>query len=901
MALVAPTPYVRPAPVVVQRHAAPQVVGQVAPQQALRAEQAILWRPAKRVVGPGGAVVCSPNLFWAPQSRCPVGEGVVAYSTEDKLEFAYDAFNAGRDFGPLDIARTVMYCRWVDALCQAHAGCNALVHITSDTIMQHRTNTVTLCGAYLVLVLGYSPEDAFRPFAAEPVTPFLDCRGESASGGAIGAEDEAEFELSVLDVLRGLAHARNLGWLDYRTFGVEDHASMLRPEHGDMSWLLPGKALALASPWAEPQDQDGLPVCTPALLTPYFQRHGVGMVVQCNAPEREEEGERRRLLCYEPHSFEELGIRHVHMPFEDGGCPSVDIVLNFLELVQTCGCNYAVHCRSGLGRTATLIGAYAMLHFGFTARSFIGWARVMRPGTVHGCQQQYLCNMERYIKPGQHGVAQPGALNQLYALDHRERLQLLPRRELRFWALDVGIPAAQTRHLSSAEVIERILMVQGVHVPLASKPAASPPQAQTYVEQCAQSRPPPSAALRAPDPAPAHRAAVHQAAPVGLVATPQGTVLLPPTVPTTVGMVAPPTTVVVPSTTSAAPAAISRAAVAPTTILTTPSSSIPSAVSSYSYAGTSTATSSTAPSALSGPYPAVRAAAAGPYVAPQTPMQGIPAVAAAATAPASVPVAEGAGLSAAIASLSRGLMSSSPAAEVRGGSRLLAAGTVPESSTGLGLGSDRAAAAGLLAAAKVDEWDEVLRYLRLLMAVQADGAPSWESVRGLVEQLRDVYRTKGDAAGGGSSAASAVADAQAAKALAEARAKREAAAREAELRETELREAQQQAREMQRQCEQLKFQLSLEREARQRVSDQGDPFIRDTLTVGRDDTRKALWGLQAAGPAAGTVEGSELDAKVKSQPAEAEPPWDDARRSIERLRDQFQLAVQQARVTIAAS
>mmetsp|Transcript_28969 Transcript_28969/g.90282 ORF Transcript_28969/g.90282 Transcript_28969/m.90282 type:complete len:203 (+) Transcript_28969:202-810(+) len=34
---------------------------------------------------------------------------------------------------------------------------------------------------------------------------------------------------------------------------------------------------------------------------------------------------------------------------------------------------------------------------------------------------------------------------------------------------------------------------------------------------------------------------------------------------------------------------------------------------------------------------------------------------------------------------------------------------------------------------------------------------------------------------------------------------------------------------------------------------------------------------------------------------EGGPPWDDARRSIERLRDQFHMAVQQARVTIAAT
>mmetsp|Transcript_96308 Transcript_96308/g.272288 ORF Transcript_96308/g.272288 Transcript_96308/m.272288 type:complete len:843 (+) Transcript_96308:167-2695(+) len=428
-----------------QRASAP-----VSAPPAVDASQAILWRPS-----PGGAAGHSmPNLYWAPHSRCPVGEGVIAYSTDDKPEFAYEPFNEGRDFGPLDIARTVMYCHWVDALCSAHAGCTALVHLTSDHDEQTRANSVVLCCAYLLLAHGASADIAFRPFQDEPVVPFLDCRGEHVSGSAISDEADVEFELGVIDVLRGIERARDLGWLNYRTFSVEDHASMLRPEHGDMSWLLPGKALALASPWAEPRDQDGLPVCTPAQLSAYFLPNGVRLIVQCNDPEREEEGDRRRLLSYTGRSFEEVGVRHVHLPFEDGGCPSIAIVLMFLETVKTNVGSFAVHCRSGLGRTATLIGIYAIQNLGFTARSFIGWARVMRPGTVHGSQQQYLVNLEPHIKLGSSWP--------LSSLTHREGLTLLPRRELRFWALDCGIPASRTRSLTHADIVELILEAHGL-------------------------------------------------------------------------------------------------------------------------------------------------------------------------------------------------------------------------------------------------------------------------------------------------------------------------------------------------------------------------------------------------------------------------------------------------------
>ena len=50
--------------------------------------------------------------------------------------------------------------------------------------------------------------------------------------------------------------------------------------------------------------------------------------------------------------------------------------------------------QAGLGRTGTLIGLYMMKHFGFTARETLGWLRIVRPGSVIGPQQQFLCEEE---------------------------------------------------------------------------------------------------------------------------------------------------------------------------------------------------------------------------------------------------------------------------------------------------------------------------------------------------------------------------------------------------------------------------------------------------------------------------------------------------------------------------
>lgn len=55
-----------------------------------------------------------------------------------------------------------------------------------------------------------------------------------------------------------------------------------------------------------------------------------------------------------------------------------------MNAVESCQGAVAVHCKSGLGRTGTLIGMYAMKHFHMKADEFIGWVRIVRPGSIHG-------------------------------------------------------------------------------------------------------------------------------------------------------------------------------------------------------------------------------------------------------------------------------------------------------------------------------------------------------------------------------------------------------------------------------------------------------------------------------------------------------------------------------------
>lgn len=103
----------------------------------------------------------------------------------------------------------------------------------------------------------------------------------------------------------------------------------------------------------------------------------------------------------------------------------------------------------------------------------------------------------------------------------------------------------------------------------------------------------------------------------------------------------------------------------------------------------------------------------------------------------------------------------------------------------------------------LDEWEEMLRYVRLLFSSKVQDSSSWKAVHRIAEELRDRHREVLCAPVTGASETAVVL----------LRAHRAAVAKEANLNEVQTREALAQAKQLEREADELRFRIALERDA----------------------------------------------------------------------------------------
>lgn len=202
-----------------------------------------------------------------------------------------------------------------------------------------------------------------------------------------------------MDCLQAVFKARSAGFFNFADFDSFEYVYYERVEYGDLNWIVPNKFVAFCGPHNRSKIDNGYPCHAPETYFNYFRQSNVSTIIRLN------------LKLYNASRFTSAGFDHKDLFFTDGSKPSDPILKSFMHICESARGAIAVHCKgtpdfrfpfpencfhfgihfaAGLGRTGSLIGAYMMKHYRFTALEAIAWLRLCRPGSVIGHQQQWM-------------------------------------------------------------------------------------------------------------------------------------------------------------------------------------------------------------------------------------------------------------------------------------------------------------------------------------------------------------------------------------------------------------------------------------------------------------------------------------------------------------------------------
>lgn len=160
----------------------------------------------------------------------------------------------------------------------------------------------------------------------------------------------------VVDCLRGIKKAMECGFVDFNNFDIEEFEHFEKVENGDLTWLS-HRTCAFAGPHnTHSSSVEGYYTLTPEDYIPHFKKKKVGMVIRLNKK------------YYDEGRFTREGIQHRDLYYLDGSTPTEEVLQTFLSIMEGVDPSHriAVHCKAGLGRTGSCIGAYWVRYMFFT-------------------------------------------------------------------------------------------------------------------------------------------------------------------------------------------------------------------------------------------------------------------------------------------------------------------------------------------------------------------------------------------------------------------------------------------------------------------------------------------------------------------------------------------------------
>ncbi|XP_068808357.1 dual specificity protein phosphatase CDC14A isoform X1 [Struthio camelus] len=323
--------------------------------------------PAASEVLGGASEFVKDRLYFATLRNKPKSTVNTHYFSTDE-ELVYENFYG--DFGPLNLAMLYRYCCKLNKKLKSFSLSRKKIVYYTSFDQRKRANAAFLIGAYAVIYLKKTPEEAYRTLLSGSNPPYLPFRDASFGN--------CTYNLTILDCLQGINKALQHGFFDFKTFDVDEYEHYERVENGDFNWIIPGKFLAFSGPHPKSKLENGYPLHAPEAYFPYFRKHNVTSIIRLNKK------------IYEAKRFTDAGFEHFDLFFIDGSTPSDSIVQRFLNICENAEGAIAVHCKAGLGRTGTLIACYIMKHYRFAHAEAIAWIRICRPGSIIGPQQHFL-------------------------------------------------------------------------------------------------------------------------------------------------------------------------------------------------------------------------------------------------------------------------------------------------------------------------------------------------------------------------------------------------------------------------------------------------------------------------------------------------------------------------------